>query len=132
MKKLLTAALLATATMAMHAEFTSFTFRTTDGKEQTVSADGLSISFADGKLTATNVNGSLSIPLSNMQSMAFTDYVSGIASAETGTYEGGTYYNTHGMCCGTYASQADAAATLPAGIYIVRTDEGKTIKTSIR
>ncbi len=132
MKHFIITAVLVTTAATMHAEYTSFTFRTKDGKEQTVSADGLKITFADGKLNAKNENGSLSIELADMKSMAFTDFVSGLESVENTAEVSGVYYNTRGVCCGTFETYAEAASTLPAGIYLVRTADGKTIKASIR
>jgi hypothetical protein len=47
------------------------TFRTADGTEQSLAIDGLKITFAEGKLVATNAVGTVSYDLATLSYMFF-------------------------------------------------------------
>jgi hypothetical protein len=71
-KKLLTTMLLASALSASAGDYDYLTFVTTDGSKTSLPAVGLTITFSNGNLVASNGSASATIALSNMASMSFT------------------------------------------------------------
>ena len=74
MKKFLILGLLSILSIGMRAsDYKYLLFTLTDGTTQSIDATGASISFSNGTLTATNGVSSLSIPLANLEKMAFSN-----------------------------------------------------------
>ena len=74
MKKLLILTMLAALTMgARAAEYNYLVFTLNDGTTQSVSATDLNITFANGNLTATSGSNTVTIALSNLTKMEFSN-----------------------------------------------------------
>ena len=72
-KRILTMSMLAALSGQLLADdYGYMVFTMSDGTTQSISADGLSLSFSDGSLTAVSGTNTLSIPLANLTKMAFS------------------------------------------------------------
>ena len=112
MKKLFILTLLAALTLgARGAEYNYLVFTLNDGTTQSVSASNLNMTFADGKLKATSGSNTVTIDLSSLSKMEFSN-------------EGTTGINT--VSC-----RLPSGATLSRGIYIIKSN-GKTTKVNIK
>lgn len=136
MKKILSLA--AAAIMAFGAqadEVKSLTFRTLDGQETSLSiAEGLTITFEDGKLIARAADSIFQTDLSNMQDMYFSYQITGIKSISTDEIPEGAIvriYTTDGRMVQSYQHTEGAQPQLPAGLYMIQA-AGKTTKTLVK
>lgn len=152
MKSILFGLALACCATAASAQGTDYlTFRTADGAERSLLADGLKITFSDGKLTARNAAESIELPLNDLGLMFFSSTPTGIATAEADKAAAAisngslcveapagsrvSLYTPDGRLVGSYVkgnSGAEAlCGNLPAGVYIVNIN-GKTCKLLAR
>lgn len=130
MNKWLILSVLTALPMTMAADYTSFAFTTPQG-QKVIKADGLTITFADGNLVATNVDGTTLLPLSGLSKMEFSNSpTTGIA--ELGAEQSISVYTPEGIFMGTFANLEAARANLGKGLYILRTADGKTSKTILK
>ncbi len=108
-------------------------FQTVDGSLQTVAAEGLVITFADGKLVASNGDGSRPFTLSDLSKMYFStsaeeaDAIGEVESADSPV----EIYTVAGICVGRYESLKDARGSLEKGIYVVKSGS-RTTKMMVR
>ena len=134
MRKLLLLSLLAIGTSQMKADdYLYLTFTNTDGAEQSVSIDGLKVSFADGNIVAEATEETLTLPLADVAKMYFSDTKSeqtGIKEAVS-KGEGISVYTTSGMFIGIFANAAQAHKQLEHGLYVIR-NNGKTYKMAVK
>ena len=73
-KRLLLLSLFSVLTFGMKAaDYDYLVFTLTDGTTQSIAATGTSISYSDGTLTATNGTSTVTIPLTSIAKMAFSD-----------------------------------------------------------
>ena len=129
MKKLIITLAMSCMLLTLSAtDYKFLTLESVDGSLRSVSAIGLTLTFSDGNLVASD--GTV-IPLSNLSKMYFTE-TSGIS--ETTTIKSGyiSVYSLTGMSMGTFSSTSAMTSALPAGIYIIKDQEGNTRKTTIR
>lgn len=105
------------------------TFRTADGTEQSLTAVGTKITFADGNLVATNGSETFTKSLTDMSAMYFATTASGIAAtttnAATAAIVDGQLRVTApaGTAVSLYAAdgrQLSTSARLERGVYVVR------------
>lgn len=118
-------ALLATTSQATDHLYLVFTL--TDGTTQSISATDLSLSFADGTLTAQSGTATLSLPLTQLTKMEFsTDAATALSTieAEVSTGDDTEIYDLNGR-------RMPSGTQLPRGIYIVKSN-GRTTKVQIR
>lgn len=137
----------------MASAFTSMTFRSADG-EKVLKAEGLTITFADGNLVASDSEGYTLIPLASLNAMELSDNeytamdfpgiytpkgddgegggTTGITSATTSCGEAVTLFTAQGAALGTFPSLSEARPQLAAGLYIMRKADGSVFKTIIR
>ena len=106
-------------------EFGYMVFTMNDGTTQSIASNGLSLSFAGGSLTAKNETETLTIPLNNLNAMAFSkNGVTGIKSpideSDGGSEE---IYDLQG--------HRVTRAEMRKGVYIIKT-KNRTYKTTIR
>ena len=123
MKKMfLTAALMAGALSAAADEYPYLTFETADGAKTSVSSSSLTISVADGKLTA----GSQEFTLSNLSKMYFSASDETTSGIETLNSESTSQSSTIFDLQGRKVSQGQ----MKRGVYVVKTNRGtrKVIK----
>ncbi len=130
MKKNLLSAILAAISIGVHAEYNKLVFNTHNGEKLSIGVKGLEISYLDGDMIAIAGNELVIIPLTSLESMEFSDTnavgtVSSIDNSEV------TAYSTNGISLGTFKSRSNALNGLPAGIYILKSNNGVTCKVSI-
>lgn len=104
-------------------EFGFMVLTLNDGTTQSITSNGLSLSFTGGNLTAKNETETLTIPLNSLNAMAFSkDGVTGIDATMTdeGTEE---IYDLQG--------HRVTRAEMRKGVYIIKT-KNRTYKTTVR
>ena len=132
MKKILMLSLLATLTAGMRAEDEGtayLVFTLTDGTTRSITTEGLKLSFADGDLTATNGANSLTIALTSLQKMVFSnDSTTRIEGAETtgDDADEAVYYDLQG-----HKVNLNVNVNVKKGVYIVKT-KNRTYKTTVK
>ena len=123
-KRLLTMTMLAALSGQLMAdEYGYMVFTLTDGTTQSITASGLSLSFADGSLTAQNGSKTLTIPLGNLKTMAFSkDGQSGVDAVTTDDGDEEIY---------DLQGHRVTRAQMRKGVYIIKT-KNRTYKVNIR
>lgn len=123
-KRLLTMSVLAVLSGHLMAdEFGFMVLTLNDGTTQSITSNGLSLSFAGGNLTAKNETETLTIPLNSLNAMAFSkDGVTGIdvTMTDDGTEE---IYDLQG--------HRETRAEMRKGVYIIKI-KNRTYKTTVR
>lgn len=111
------------------ADFTYLIFQTEDGSEYSVVASGLSISFQDGNLVASD---GTSLPLTNLRKMYFSNAsdISGLAGKNANGMV--TVYNLQGKLLGSYPSLSEATAAMGKGLFLIKEENGKTQKKVVK
>ena len=108
-------------------EYGYMVFTLNDGTTQSITTEGLSLNFGNGKLTATSGTSTLTIQLEDLKKMAFSS-------------ENVTGIETIGNTLATIDSQADiynirgqkvTKDQLEKGVYIVKTKD-KTYKVIVK
>lgn len=114
-------------------DYPYLTLQKTDGTEVTLSVEQLQLTFADGKLTATNSDGSQSIALTELSKMFFTSQSAGIddLSATDNSDQTVDVYTIDGKAIGTFDTMAKAKESLRPGLYIMKST-GRTIKMTVK
>lgn len=135
MQKILALVILALGAIVLHAEYPSVMFRTADGREQTIASKGLEISFNSGNMIAQSSGATLTISVSDLKSMSFSDVTTSVTDV-LATYATNntqiTVFRTDGTSAGTFSSSAEAEHRLPTGLYIFRKANGETSKVAIK
>lgn len=113
------------------ADYDYLTFQLQDGTEQSVAVSGLRLTFSNGVLTAVNAATSQTITLSQLSKMYFsaTTGVQEISSVSSAAVL--DVYSASGMYMGRYADAQTLKSSLPAGMYVIKTD-GTTYKTVVK
>jgi hypothetical protein len=138
MKKiLLTGALSLLSLLTVSAKDTAPTYsyfcvKQLDGAEMALPVDNLSITFADGVMTAVSTNGTNSFDLTNVQSFYFTDSTSGVALTASDANGRVSVWNVNGTSCGDFDSVKAAAASLHKGVYVIKYSNGGTVKIELK
>jgi hypothetical protein len=126
-----------TSQAAETSDYVSLTIEKTDGTRQSLTAIGLNITYTDGMFVATNETESVTLPLSNISSMYFSNQqvatdASGIStfsadvpSSQTSADDG--FYDLGGRRIGSL----DSRASLRRGVYIIR-ENGQSKKVNIQ
>lgn len=122
------------AAVASAGEFNSMCFTSTDGGKHYISLSQLEITVSDGMLTATADEAqSLTFPLDQLQSMEFSSespsVINEISAQKTGRV---TAYDIKGMSHGNYYSVTEAAKSLSAGTYVIKSADGHTYKIIVK
>ena len=132
MRKLFVLLTVMTAGLQLWAEdYTYLTVEKSDGTTTTMTANGLTITFADGQFHATNGTESWTLPLNSLSKMYFsnTDAISqSLSEAEEDEV---TVYSTSGIAIGKFNSIEEAKSQLNKGVYVIRSSS-RTIKISIK
>lgn len=132
MKQLLTLAIVVVAALAVRADYSYMLFKSTTGDTHSIAVAGLEITFSQDKLTASNSETSISIPLAQVASMEFSNEGSagvGSIAADKGC-EPVAIYTLTGVKYGEYASVMEAMQNMSAGVYILKYNDGTSIKIS--
>ena len=121
MKKLLVTLLMAGIWhVSMAYDYPYMVFQTADGSTQAIETDGLTISFSNGQLVATNASGSQTFSLAQMSKMYFTaDNVTSIQIVEQEALdidEAAEVYDLQGLKV--------TRQQMRQGIYILKSKKG--------
>ena len=108
-------------------DYKFLTFESTDGSKVSLEATGLTLTFSDGNLVASD--GTV-LSLSNLAKMYFTE-TSGITNATNSASGVITIYTVSGVLVGTF-TEGQTPSSLSKGIYIIKDHQGNTHKTTIR
>lgn len=128
MKKILFLVLLASMAKGLRAaDYSHLVFTMTDGSTQSITVSGLSLTFTDGTLTATSGTNTLSIPLTSLTKMEFSDDGATAIStieADVTLDENTEVYDLNGR-------RLPNSTQLARGIYIIKSN-GKTTKVQVK
>lgn len=133
MKRTTFTMLLTTAVLTSQAEdYKYLTFEKTDGTQQSITAVGLTISYSNQTLTATNGTETLTLSVADLSRMFFSnDSATGISDLSTLEQDGdATVYSLSGQQV-AQGRLSDVKALLRKGIYVVK-QNGKSYKVQIR
>ena len=120
------------SSLAMAGSYSSLKFTSSTGETYMVATNNLEILVNGEKLTFSNTD--LSIPLSSLISMEFTDYVDSLAAIDTVNFDGNglvTVYNIDGTSVGSFDSYTDALSSLSQGVYVIKDANGNSLKISV-
>ena len=119
---------------AQAADYQYLTIEKKDGTALSMTAVGLNITYADGKMTATNGTETATLALTELIRMFFSNSkeATAIAAIEDLQPEtAATVYDLSGRLVASEVLPSTLNAQLRKGIYIVRQDT-KTIKIQVR
>lgn len=124
MKKILTLAAAAFLALGASADDVKYmTFKTADGTTQSLAlADGIKITFNDGKIVATAGENTFTADIADMISMWFDVVPTSIDNILNDDLAAGTPVRVYGMdgrLVKTYQHAAGVQAELPAGTYVI-------------
>lgn len=128
MKRFLLMGVFCIAAMAAMAESPAVVFTTTDGAKHSVSIQGLDITFANGNMIVKNNETTLTLPLAEMATMEFDGIATVIAEKSIAIDSTVSVSSLDGKFAGKFDNMREVAASLPAGIYVVKTTTGETVK----
>ena len=114
------------SSMVLNAEeYTYLTFQTKDGTQYSLAVSGLTITFADGNMLASD---GTSLPLSSLSKMYFstTSDISGLKIDDT--KEAVLVFNSSGIQIGAYSTLQEALSSLGKGLYLIKNNKGETNK----
>lgn len=135
MKKIVITLLTLVSTTAILADDYAYgylAFVDSNGTEQTITTDGLKITFADGQLVAVSEREGLTLSLADLAKMYFTTTPTGIADVSTDEPSVPVKaYSAAGVYVGTYATLREATGSLRSGVYVIKTGE-KTFKLAVK
>lgn len=124
-------ALAAVATCKAY-DYPYLTFQNQDGSEQSVAVESLVLTVADGQLTLTNAENTLSLTLSDLAKMYFAENPTGIEEVTAAGTKGAVdVYTLSGVRVGHFASTAEAKTALGNGVYVVKSNS-ETQKIAIQ
>ncbi len=135
MKRLLIFVMMLTGTIGAFADdYPYLTFQKSDGTSQSVPVEGLTLSFDNGSLVATNGSESYSFALTELNKMYFSAENATAIEELTATLPAdGTVevFTPAGVSLGQYDNLKAAQGALSQGLYIFKTS-GKTLKVMVR
>ena len=120
------------SSLAMAGGYSSLMFTSNTGEKYTLATNNLEILVNGENLTFSNTD--LTIPLSSLVSMEFTDYDDSPAAIDSVTFDGNglvTVYNIDGTSVGSFDSYTDALSSLGKGVYVVKDTIGNSLKISV-
>ena len=133
MKTLLLSGLMLLGSLTAFADFNGMEFKYADGKSEVLSLKNLTITVNGDKLTVSNAEGvNLSMNATNLASIKFVEnQTSGIEKVSLGNSTVKAY-DLNGVFVGEYNSLNEARSALRGGIYVLRNNNGETIKLVVR
>lgn len=120
--------------VATHAEdYPYLTFQKADGTLLSVGVESLEMTFQDGNLNYTNSAGTGTLTVADLASMYFSSAdVTAISSLTADSCDGKVQaFSLQGTSYGTFDSMQSMKASVPTGMYIVKTN-GKTLKIAVK
>lgn len=132
MKKILLSAALLIGSLSAMADYEYMVFTYADGTQTALLAEGLVINVDGSSLAITNTEGeSIEVDASELVSMQFSDVdPAGVETILAGD-SAWDVYNLEGVYAGRFNSLNEARSALAKGIYVIRNQEGETIKLVI-
>ena len=133
MKKLALATLITMGSLQAQAyEYPYLVFQNTEGSTIVMAVESLTITISDGKLIATNTDGTQNILLTDLSKMFFTQTadLSGISNAETEN-EAVEVFTTGGLSLGKFQNINTSKTSLKPGLYIMK-GKSKTTKFLVK
>lgn len=113
-------------------DFAYMGFAKADGSELTVSAENLTMTFVDGALCVEATDNSLTIPVSELNKMFFTNNaVAGIREIGSAINGKKYVYSLSGAFLGTFENMENVRQSYGKGVYLVK-ENGKTSKLAVR
>ncbi|HBN46216.1 MAG TPA: hypothetical protein DD401_00810 [Prevotella sp.] len=133
MKKILTLAAGCLMTLAAHADgaYAYLTFTNHNQVEQSFQAEGLTITFADGKALVSQNGQQVSLPLAELEKMYFSAEPAGVSEVKADGDEPLTVVNLAGQRVGTFRNRQAMRSSLKKGLYIVKS-ASKTYKMEVK
>ena len=120
------------SSLAMAGRYSSLKFTSSTGETYTIATNNLEILVNGENIAFSNTD--LTIPVSSLISMEFTDYVDSPAAIDTVNFDGNglvAVYNIDGTSLGSFDSYTDALATLSQGIYVIKDANGNSLKINV-
>ena len=111
------------------------TFQQTDGTLTSMTTSSLTMTFADGKLIATNGSESKEITVANLTSMFFseTNATTGLNKVAVTDADGEVEaYSLQGVSVGKFSNLKSLKESLTVGVYIVKATNGKNSKIVVK
>lgn len=130
-KSLLTVIGFAVALSASAAEYPTMAFEMADGSVLSVESENLSMAFSAESFLANHSGGHLEIPVSELRKLYFVASSAGIVASVAEADSRVEVFSTTGIWMGSYNSEADARASLPRGIYVMKSVSG-TFKSVVK
>ena len=118
--------------LAFAGRYTTLKFTSASGETYNIATNNLEILVNGENLTFNNTN--LTIPLSSLVSMEFTDYDESSSAIDAVTFDGNgivTVYNVNGSSVGSFDSYTEALASLSQGVYVIKDANGNSLKISV-
>lgn len=121
--------------MAAHAEsYAYLTFQKADGMVVSIGVESLEMTLHDGKLTYTNSAGTGTLTLADLAAMYFsasdaTAITPVVVDSTDGKVE---VFSLKGTSYGTFSSVKAVQGSVPAGMYIIKMANGKTLKITVK
>jgi hypothetical protein len=120
--------------MAHAEDYPYLTFRQADGTLVSIPASSLAMTFVDGKLVATYGTESRTLTVAELESMYFsktdaTGIKKTVATDANGQVEG---FTLQGVSLGKFDNLQSLKKKVPAGVYIVKANNGKTSKVDVK
>lgn len=108
-------------------------FLSDDGTVDTIDANSLSLSVSGDNLLASNGRETLELNLQSLVKMYFTGDASGVELLSVSPGDGEvSVYAVDGKFSGRFGSASKALSELPAGTYIFRTSDNKSVKIAVQ
>lgn len=120
------------SSLAMAGRYSSLKFTSSTGETYTVATNNLEILVNDENLTFSNTD--LTLPLSSLVSMEFTDNDDSSAEIDEISFDGNSaiaVYDINGTSVGSFDSYAEALSSLGEGVYVVKYTNGNSLKISV-
>lgn len=133
-KTLIISTLLGWATATQADTYSYLTFQKADSSCVAVAVESLSMTFANGKLIATNGTDTYELSVADLSRMFFSSTTpTGIADLATDRPANAQVeaYALTGARLGTFANLKAFEQRAPKGVYVVRTN-GRTLKLSVK
>jgi hypothetical protein len=112
-------------TFASATDFNFLTFEKADGSMVSLPVSGLTLTFIDGNLVASD---GTTLPLASLTKMFFTE-TSGISTVQSLASGPSGIYTISGIYVG---EASNSLSRLPKGVYIIKSPQGVTKKIQIR
>ena len=129
-KKIIMACLMALTSITLQAaDYQYLVFTLTDGTTQSITAQDLTLTFTGGNLTAQSGTESLTIPLTSLTKMAFSN--DGSTTGISTISSDGIQNDTDAEVYDFDGRRITTGTTLQRGIYIIKRN-GQTTKVQVK